>query len=242
MAFVFRAKRDLKLSNLEQNNLSSGEFHQEIPLIKNIEKQSSEFESKSPRNPVTYKFNTPGPGSYEKNYFNQDIFSKFNQNKKPKNIIEKIKMSVIPYEIQDFIEKYQSIAFNSRTKRFDYKNEDLEKEKPGPGAYYPEVDYSNAKNNFKNNSLKNNNININNNKGSTKDINNLFHKSFQKSLYNDMNKIRHKNLKARNSLDKSHLFSRNNLKLNSLVKKKKNLDSYSSSYKLSVNENLSDSD
>ena len=88
---------------------------------------------------------------------------------------------------------------------------------------------------------KNNNININN-KGSTKEINNLFHKSFQKSLYNDMNKIRHKNLKARNSLDKSHLFSRNNLKLNSLVKKKKNLDSYSSSYKLSVNENLSDSD
>ena len=163
MAFVFRAKRDLKLSNLEQNNLSPGEFYQEIPLIKNIEKQSSEFESKSPRNPVTYKFNTPGPGSYEKNYFNQDIFSKFNQNKKPKNIIEKIKMSVIPYEIQDFIEKYQSIAFNSRTKRFDYKNEDLEKEKPGPGAYYPEVDYSNAKNNFKNNSLKNNNININNN-------------------------------------------------------------------------------
>ena len=163
MAFVFRAKRDLKLSNLEQNNLSPGEFYQEIPLIKNIEKQSSEFESKSPRNPVTYKFNTPGPGSYEKNYFNQDIFSKFNQNKKPKNIIEKIKMSVIPYEIQDFIEKYQSIAFNSRTKRFDYKNEDLEKEKPGPGAYYPEVDYSNAKNNYKNNSLKNNNININNN-------------------------------------------------------------------------------
>ena len=89
---------------------------------------------------------------------------------------------------------------------------------------------------------KNNNININNNKGSTKEINNLFHKSFQKSLYNDMNKIRHKNLKARNSLDKSHLFSRNNLKLNSLIKKKKNLDSYSSSYKLSVNENLSDSD
>ena len=27
MAFVFRAKRDLKLSNLEQNNLSPGEFY-----------------------------------------------------------------------------------------------------------------------------------------------------------------------------------------------------------------------
>ena len=90
--------------------------------------------------------------------------------------------------------------------------------------------------------LKTEKNNINNNKGSTKDINNLFHQSFQKSLYNDMNKIRSKNLKKRNSVDKSHLFSRNNLKLNSLIKKKKNLDSYSSSYKLSVNENLSDSD
>ena len=90
--------------------------------------------------------------------------------------------------------------------------------------------------------LKTEKNNINNNKGSTKDINNLFHKSFQKSLFNDMNKIRSKNLKKRNSVDKSHLFSRNNLKLSSLMKKKKNLDSYSSSYKLSVNENLSDSD
>ena len=164
MAFVFRAKRALKLSNLEQNNLSPGEFYQETPLIKNIEKQSSEFQSKSPRNIVTNKFNTPGPGSYEKNYFNQDVFAKFNQNKRPKNIIEKIKMSVIPTEIQDFIEKYQSVAFNSRGKRFNYKNEDLEKEKPGPGAYSPEVDYKN--NSSKNNSLKNNNINnnINDNK------------------------------------------------------------------------------
>ena len=159
MAFVFRAKRDLKLSNLEQNNLSPGEFYQEIPLIKNIEKQSSEFESKSPRNPVTYKFNTPGPGSYEKNMFEQDVFANLNKIKRPRNIIETIKLSVIPTEIQEFLEKNQSIAFNSRGKRFNYKNEELEKEKPGPGAYDPEVDYShNNKNNNKNNSL-NKNIN-----------------------------------------------------------------------------------
>ena len=170
MAFVFRAKRDLKLTDLEQNNLYPGEFYQEPQLIKNIEKQSSEFQSKSPRNLLTNKFNTPGPGSYEKNILNQDIFSKFNQYKKPKNIIETIKMSVIPTEIQKFIEKYQSVAFNSRGKRFNYKNEELEKEKPGPGAYDPEVDYShNNKNNNKNNSLNkninnNNNNNINDNK------------------------------------------------------------------------------
>ena len=86
-----------------------------------------------------------GPGSYEKNILNQDIFSKFNQYKKPKNIIETIKMSVIPTEIQKFIEKYQSVAFNSRGKRFNYKNEELEKEKPGPGAYSPDINYSQNK-------------------------------------------------------------------------------------------------
>ena len=200
MAFVFRAKRDLKLSNLEQNNLSPGEFYQETPLIKNIEKQSSEFESKSPRNLVINKFNTPGPGSYEKNYFNQDIFAKFNQNKRPKNIIEKIKMSVIPHEIQDFIEKYQSIAFNSRGKRFDYKNEDIEKEKPGPGAYSPEVDYSHINknnNNNKNNSLKtNNNNNSNNNINESKSINNL--------------SIDNINIKPNSSRNNSSIMSANN--------------------------------
>ena len=80
------------------------------------------------------------------------------------------------------------------------------------------------------------------NRGSKKDIRNLFHKSFQKSLYNDMNKIKSRTLKTRNSLDKSEFFSRNKLRLNSLNKKKKNIDSYSSSYKLSIIENLSDSD
>ena len=134
MAFVFRAKREFKLSDIEENNRFPGEYYQEPQLIKNIEKQSSEFQSKSPRNLITKKFNTPGPGSYEKNNLNQDVFAKYNRVQKPRNIIETIKTSVIPTEIQKFLEKYQSIAFNSRSKRFNYKNEELEKEKPGPGA------------------------------------------------------------------------------------------------------------
>ena len=170
MAFVFRAKRNLKLSDLEQNNFSPGEFYKEPQLIKNIEKQSSEFQSKSPRNPVTNKFNTPGPGSYEKNILDKEVFTKYIQYKRHRNMIEKIKMSVIPIEVQDFIEKYQSIAFNSRAKRFNYKNEELEKEKPGPGAYEPEVDYSNIKNN-KNNTSKQNNITMNNNSSNNNNIN-----------------------------------------------------------------------
>ena len=165
MAFVFRAKRDFKLSELEENNRFPGEYYQEPQLIKNIEKQSSEFQSKSQRGLNTKKFNTPGPGSYEKNMFEQDVFANLNKIKRPKNIIETIKLSVIPTEIQQFLEKYQSIAFNSRGKRFNYKNEELEKEKPGPGAYSPDINYSQT--NKRNNSLdKNNNnyyINSNNN-------------------------------------------------------------------------------
>ena len=165
MAFVFRAKRDFKLSESEENNRFPGEYYQEPQLIKNIEKQSSEFQSKSQRGLNTKKFNTPGPGSYEKNMFEQDVFANLNKIKRPKNIIETIKLSVIPTEIQQFLEKYQSIAFNSRGKRFNYKNEELEKEKPGPGAYSPDINYSQT--NKRNNSLdKNNNnyyINSNNN-------------------------------------------------------------------------------
>ena len=160
MAFVFRSKRDIKLSNLEENSHFPGEYHQESKLIKNIEKQSPQFQSKSKRSPNINKFNTPGPGSYEKNIFNQDIFAKFNQSKKHKNIIETIKMSVIPTEVQKFIEQYQNVAFSSRGKRFDYKNEELEKEKPGPGAYSPDINYNQDKN--KNNSMNKNIINNNN--------------------------------------------------------------------------------
>ena len=165
MAFVFRAKRDFKLSELEENNRFPGEYYQEPQLIKNIEKQSSEFQSKSQRGLNTKKFNTPGPGSYEKNMYEQDVFANLNKIKRPKNIIETIKLSVIPTEIQQFLEKYQSIAFNSRGKRFNYKNEELEKEKPGPGAYSPDINYSqtNKRNNSLDKNNNNNNINSNNN-------------------------------------------------------------------------------
>ena len=108
----------IELSNLEENNHFSGEYYQEPQLVKNIEKQSSEFQSKSQRNLNINKFNTPGPGSYEKNIQDQDLFGGFNQYRKPKNIIETIKMSVIPTDIQKFIQKYQSIAFNSRIVEF----------------------------------------------------------------------------------------------------------------------------
>ena len=139
MAFVFRSKRDLKLSDVEQNNVYPGEYYKEKQLIKDIEKQSSEFQSKSPRNLHIKKLNTPGPGSYEKNIIYYDIFSNFKNKKKVYNIYDTIKTNVIPKEVQKFLAKNQAIAFNTRGGRFNYKIDELEKEKnkPGPGSYSP---------------------------------------------------------------------------------------------------------
>ena len=64
MAFVFRAKRDLKLSDIEANNVSPGEYYKETQLIKDLDKQSSEFQSKTTRNLPVSKFITPSPGLY----------------------------------------------------------------------------------------------------------------------------------------------------------------------------------
>ena len=219
MAFVFRSKRDFKLSEIEDNNIYPGEYYQEPQLIKDIDKQSSEFQSKSPRNIMTKKFNTPGPGSYEKVSFNQDVFAKFNKYNKPKNIIETIKKSVIPTEIQDFLEKYQSVAFNSRAKRFNYKNEELEKERPGPGAYSPDIKYSPSKN-------KNNNSNINNNNNNNANINDS--KSVISTDRNDLSLI---NIQPNYS-------SKNNSSLISSNNNNKSTDSTSANSKNVLNNKL----
>ena len=141
MAFVFRGKRDLKLSDIEPNSISPGEYYKENQLIKDIDKQSSEFQSKTTRNLPASKFNTPSPGSYEKNIIYYDIFGDSHKKKKPKNIYDSVKTSVIPKEVQNFITKNQAIAFNTRGGRFNYRIEELEKQKniPGPGAYSPDT-------------------------------------------------------------------------------------------------------
>ena len=167
MAFVFRAKRNLKLSDIEQNNVYPGEYYKENQLVKNIEKQSSEFQSKSSRNSERNKFITPGPGSYEKNVIYYDIFSNIKKKKKYNNIYDTVKRSVIPKEVQKFLIDNQAVAFNTRGGRFNYKIEELEKEKskPGPGSYSPNASMSlNSKKilgvNNDNNSINKSNNNI----------------------------------------------------------------------------------
>ena len=139
MALVIRSKRDIKLSDNETSGISPGEYYRESQTIKEIERQSPEFQSKSKRYPELNKSNNnPGPGSYEKNYLFNEFSNKYIQNKRPSNIYETLKSTVIPTEIKEFIEKNQVIAFNTRGGRFNYKFEELEKDRniPGPGAYY----------------------------------------------------------------------------------------------------------
>ena len=197
MAFVFRSKRDLKLSDVEQNNVYPGEYYKEKQLIKDIEKQSSEFQSKSPRNLHMNKLNTPGPGSYEKNIIYYDIFSNFKNKKKIYNIYDTVKTNVIPKEVQKFLAKNQAIAFNTRGGRFNYKIDELEKEKskPGPGSYSPNTSMSlnnkkilSSNNEHTSNNKINNNSNIcinsNNNSSTANNFSNNNNKSHQSTNEN----------------------------------------------------------
>jgi len=159
MAFVYRAERHINKSlNKNVGNTFPGEYFNNSSFIKDIDRQSSEFQSNSKRELYLSKIeDTPGPGSYERNIL------KFNhpphlKRSKPKDIYETIKQSLIPKDILRFLERNQNIAFNSSRQRFNY-NIQPKKEIPGPGTYSPNGSSINAKTDystaiFQNNSSK----------------------------------------------------------------------------------------
>lgn len=212
MAFVFRAKRNLKLSEVESNNVYPGEYYKENPLIKDIDKQSSEFQSKTNRNLPIKKTDTPGPGSYEKNIIYNDIFSNFKKKKKINNIFDTVKSSVIPKEVQQFITKNHVIAFNTRGGRFNYRIDELEKQKniPGPGTYSPNTSMSSDnKKGLNLNSGKNihisNNINMNNEK--TINDNNICIKANNSNIINN-NSSNNRSQSTNDSSNRSRLIKK----------------------------------
>ena len=209
MAFVFRAKRDLKLSDIEPNNVSPGEYYKETQLIKDLDKQSSEFQSKTTRNLPVSKFITPSPGSYEKNIIYYDVFSDYNKKKTPpKNIYDSVKTNVIPKEVQNFISKNQAIAFNTRGGRFNYRIEELEKKKniPGPGAYSPENSFrANSKKNIMN--KENKVINILNNISKNVDRNICINTNNNSSITNN-NISSHRSQSTNDNSNKSRLLKK----------------------------------
>lgn len=169
MAFVYRAKRDIKLSSVEDNNAYPGEYYKENEIIKDLDKQSSEFQSQTKRELPSDQLNTPGPGSYEKNILYYDDYSHLNKSKKIHNIYETVKRNVMPTEVQKFLAKNQQVAFNTRGGRFNYKFDELEREKnlPGPGSYSPGESMSPNIKRIKVNDLNKINANINSNNTSS---------------------------------------------------------------------------
>lgn len=141
MAFVYRADRNMNTSTKEQNGTYPGEYFNQSSLIKDIDKQSPEFQSNSKRILYNSKnIGTPGPGSYESNIIKYNE-QQYHKRAKSKDIYEAVKNNLMSKEIIKFLEKNQDIAFNSRGQRFNYMIEDLEKKKklPGPGSYSPNV-------------------------------------------------------------------------------------------------------
>ena len=167
MAFVYRSERNMNNSlNKNSGNTFPGEYFNNSSFIKDIDRQSSEFQSNSKRELYLSRIeNTPGPGSYERNILKYNI-PPHHKKAKSKDIYEAVKINLIPKEILNFLEKKQNIAFNSTGNRFNYKN-DLEQTNPGPGSYSPNGSLSlNAKTDystilFQNNSSKKK---VNNNK------------------------------------------------------------------------------
>ena len=149
MAFVYRAERNINYSlNKNTENTFPGEYFNNSSLIKDIDRQSSEFQSNSKRDLCLSKLeNTPGPGSYEKNFLSYNNYPYYPKKSKPKDIYETIKMNLIPKEILNFFERNQNIAFNSSKQRFNY-NLEQKKEYPGPGSYSPNGSSINPKTNY----------------------------------------------------------------------------------------------
>ena len=147
MAFVYRADRNMMTNMKEQNSTYPGEYFNQSSLIKDIDKQSSEFQSNSIR-ALYNKSNmeTPGPGSYESNILTRNEPPHYHKRAKTRDIYEAVKNNLMSKEIIKFLEKNQDIAFNSRGQRFNYMIEDLEKKKklPGPGSYSPNGSSINA--------------------------------------------------------------------------------------------------
>ena len=149
MAFVYRSERNMNNSlNKNNGNTFPGEYFNNSSFIKDIDRQSSEFQSNSKRELYLSRIeNTPGPGSYERNILKYN-FPPYHKKAKSRDIYEAVKINLIPKEILNFLEKKQSIAFNTTGKRFNYKG-DFEQNNIGPGSYSPNGSLSiNAKTDY----------------------------------------------------------------------------------------------
>ena len=161
MSLVYKEKKEINLTETKLNNEYIREYQKKTVIIQELDKQSSQFKSKTKRI-YEEKNNNPGPGSYEKHIMFYDLLNNYYKNKKrPPNIIDKVKKRIIPEEMLNFVKKNQGVAFNTRGGRFNYKNEEIDKEKklPGPASYSPNTSIS-YKRNHSNEKAENSKSNI----------------------------------------------------------------------------------
>ena len=156
MAFVYRSERNMKLDSTEENDSAPGLYE----LMTSFQKQEpniAPFNSLVKRNKNSFvpKNETPGPGTYEKEYQYIEPHLKEKLKDKNLNLIQTVEKSVLPKRIIELFKERGKIAFNTRGERFNYTNDLLSTDTfPGPGSYEVSTSFS---------SMNNSNLNKKNN-------------------------------------------------------------------------------
>ena len=159
MAFVYRSERNMKLDSTEENDSAPGLYELKTSF-QTSEPNIAPFNSLLKRNKNSFvpKNETPGPGTYEKEYQYLEPHQREKLKDKNLNLIQTVEKTVLPKRIIDFFKERGKIAFNTRGERFNYTNDLLSTDTfPGPGSYEVSTSFSsmnnsnlNRKNNIKN--------------------------------------------------------------------------------------------
>ena len=146
MAFVFRAERDMKHDSTEVNDTAPGSYDLGSSF-RAQEKNAAPFNSIVKRNKNSFiPINeTPGPGTYEREY--QNVLEHKKTKPKEINIYQAVESNILPQQLIDLYKKRERVAFNTKGERFKYysdkKNMDL---LPGPGSYDISTSFSSLNN------------------------------------------------------------------------------------------------
>ena len=159
MAFVYRSERNMKLDLMEENDSAPGLYELTTSFQKS-EPNVAPFNSLVKRNKNSFvpKNETPGPGTYEKEYQYLEPHQREKLKDKNLNLIQTVEKTVLPKRIVELFKERGKIAFNTRGERFNYTNDLLSTDTfPGPGSYEVSTSFSsmnnsniNRKNNIKN--------------------------------------------------------------------------------------------
>ena len=146
MAFVYRAERDMKYDSTEVNDTAPGSYDLGSSF-RAQEKNAAPFNSLVRRNKNSFiPINeTPGPGTYEREY--QNVLEHKKTKPKEINIYQAVESNILPQQLIDLYKKRERVAFNTKGERFKYKtdkkNIDLI---PGPGSYDISTSFSSINN------------------------------------------------------------------------------------------------